>query len=218
VRLLDLFCCAGGCSWGYHLAGFTDITGVDINPQPRYPFRFVQADALAYLADHGHEYDAIHASPPCQRYSPTRMIHDSGDNHPDLLAATRDALIACGRPYVIENVIQAPMRFPVVLCGIMFGLRVIRHRAFESSVLLLAPDHSPHPKGQRTGSRPKGGHNGYSCGKFGLVCVAGNNFNPAAARRAMRIDWMNRKELSQAIPPAYTEYLGRQLLRAISGG
>jgi len=209
-KLLDLFCGAGGCSVGYHRAGF-DVTGVDARPQPSYPFAFVQADALAYLGEHGREYDAVHASPPCQRYSITRRIHGNGETHPDLLEPTRAALVSNGRPWIIENVPGAPVRFPVLLCGLMFGLRVFRHRLFESSVLLFCPPHPEHPTGNCTGAGV-----GYSTGKEGYVCVAGNNFNRQAGAAAMGIDWMRtRQELAQAIPPAYTEYLGRQLMRAM---
>lgn len=204
---------------GYHRAGFTDIVGVDCAPQPRYPFAFVQADALEYLAEHGHEFDAIHASPPCQRYSCTRAIHNSGDNHPDLVAETRRLLEVNGKPWVIENVMGAPLHFAATLCGLMFGLDVIRHRLFESSVLLMTPDHPPHPKDRRTGthsasSKTRG--NGYSTGAFGLVCVAGNNFVREAGAKAMGIDWMGtRRELANAIPPAYTEFVGKQLFRSL---
>jgi len=127
---------------GYHLAGF-EVTGVDIQPQPRYPFRFVQADALAYLADHGHEYDAFHASCPCQLYSATQRIQ--GRDHPDLIGATRTALENTGRPWVIENVPGAPLRDPVLLCGAMFGLRTYRHRLFETSRLPPARPAPPRP-------------------------------------------------------------------------
>lgn len=217
-RLLDLYCKAGGCAVGYHGAGF-DVVGVDIEPQPNFPYEFVQADALEYLAAHGREYDVIHASPPCQRYTVARAIHDSGGRHPDLIGPTRAALEACGRPWVMENVIGAPMGSGVVLCGLMFGLRVLRHRVFESSVLLLAPPHPRHPKHLSTGTltRKRGGRgNGYSTGESGLVCVAGNNFIREAGAAAMGIDWpMTRKELANAIPPAYCEFIGRQLMRAI---
>jgi DNA (cytosine-5)-methyltransferase 1 len=217
-RLLDLFCGAGGCSEGYRRAGFS-VFGVDINPQKNYPYPFAQADALEYLREHGHEFDAIHASPPCQRDSLARHIHDSGDRHPDLVGPCRELLIATGRPWVMENVMGAPLRDPVVLCGLMFGLRVLRHRMFESSHLLLAPAHPRHPKDLTTGTLTdkRGGRgNGYSTGEHGLVCVAGNNFVREAGARAMGISWMTRKELAQAIPPAYTEFIGRQLMNALS--
>jgi DNA (cytosine-5)-methyltransferase 1 len=206
-RLLDLFCGAGGCSVGYHRAGF-DVVGVDLHPQPRYPFPFVQGDALEFLAAHGPEFDAIHASPPCQRYTVGRHIHASGDRHPDLVEPCRELLDVTGRPWVMENVVGAPLRDAAVLCGLMFGLRVIRHRQFEASFLLLSPPHPQHPKGDLTGSCK-----GYSTGANGFVTVAGNNFVREAGARAMGVDWpMTRKELANAIPPAFTEYVGRQLI------
>jgi len=216
-RLLDLFCGAGGCSVGYHRAGF-DVVGVDHRPQPHYPFEFIQMDAVEFLDRQRHRaFDAIHASPPCQAYTVGRHIHQSGQRHPDLIDRTRDMLRGTGKPWVIENVNGAPMKPPaVMLCGMMFGLRVLRHRWFESSELLFSPPHPKHPKGLSTGTltAKKGGKgNGYSTGEHGLVCVAGNNFVRAAGAAAMGIDWpMTRKELANAIPPAFTEYVGRQLL------
>jgi DNA (cytosine-5)-methyltransferase 1 len=207
-RLLDLFCGAGGAGMGYHRAGF-DVTGVDIKPQPRYPFRFVQADALEYLRAHGHEYDAVHASPPCQAYSVMRSRHRH-ITHPRLYEATRDVLRAVCRLWVIENVIGAPADHAIVLCGATFGLRVYRHRSFESSHLLLAPPHGPHLiRCARQGTRARPDQ---------FVVVTGNCCGVAQARLAMGIDWMVRDELSQAIPPAYTEFIGRQLLPAIQEG
>jgi DNA (cytosine-5)-methyltransferase 1 len=211
VRLLDLFCGAGGCSVGYHRAGFTEIVGVDHKPQPRYPFRFVQADALEYLAKHGGEFDAIHASAPCQRYTVGRKIHDSGGRHPDLVVPTRELLVKTGVFWTMENVVGAPLECPALLCGLMFDLRVIRHRLFETNFLLLTPAHPMHPKGDLTGSCK-----GYSTGANGYVTVAGNNFVRTAGAKAMGIDWMKtRYELAQAIPPAYCEFVGRQLIDAV---
>lgn len=217
MRLLDLFCGAGGCAVGYARAGFTDIVGVDIKPQPRYPFAFVQADALEVLtllvrgcgitgrALTLNDFDAIHASPPCQRYTVARTIHASGDRHPDLVEPCRELLDASGLPWVMENVVGSPLVNPVTLCGLAFGLRVIRHRLFESSIMLMVPPHKPHPKHLTTGTvtAKRGGRgNGYSTGESGLVCVAGNNFVKAAGATAMGIDWMtDRKELANAIPP-----------------
>lgn len=222
-KMLDAFCGCGGASAGYVRAGW-DVTGVDNRPMPRYLLSgataFVQADALEYIARHGHEYDCIHASPPCQRYTVAASIHNSAGNHPDLVAAVRDALIGTGKPWVIENVIGAPMGYGVVLCGLSFGLRVIRHRVFESSIMLFAPTHRSHPKHLTTGTLTlkRGGQgNGYSTGKGGLVCVAGNNFVRQAAAEAMGIGWMTRKELANAIPPAYAFWIGKQLLRAVEG-
>ncbi len=205
--MLDLFCGAGGCAVGYHRAGF-DVTGVDIAPQPRYPFPFVQADALEYVAAHGREFDVIHASPPCQAYSRTQRIH--GKEYPDLLAATRRALEATGRPWVIENVEEAPLG-GIVLCGTFFGLKVLRHRRFESSELLLCGYQCRHPKDNRCVQvgRP------ICAGQF--VTVAGNISGVKLAGKAMGIDWMIRRELTQAIPPAYTEFIGRQLRHYLEG-
>jgi DNA (cytosine-5)-methyltransferase 1 len=133
VRLLDLYAGAGGAGMGYHQAGFT-VTGIDIDPQPDYPFEFIQADAVAYLATHGHEYDAIHASPPCQTHSAlTKGNRARGwaDGHRDFIAVTRALLDHLGQPYVLENVQGSTLRRDLTLCGEMFGLDVIRHRYFE---------------------------------------------------------------------------------------
>jgi DNA (cytosine-5)-methyltransferase 1 len=211
MRLLDLFSGAGGAAMGYHRAGF-EVVGVDIAPQPRYPFEFHQADALEYCAAHGQEYDVIHASPPCQRYTVGRKIHDSGARYPDLVGPTRDLLRSIWKTYVIENVIGAPLLNPITLCGTMFGLHVFRHRLFESSHLLFAPQHAKH-----NGST--GATDGYSTlarGRNGYICVAGHNFIREEGAAAMGIDWMKtRYELAQAIPPAYTEYIGKQLLAVL---
>lgn len=212
-RLLDLFCCAGGAAMGYCRAGF-DVTGVDIVAQPRYPFEFVQADALEYVARHGHEFDAIHASPPCQKFTALGRLHHKngyGAWHVDLIAETRRALQRIGKPYVIENVPGAPLENPIMLCGTMFGLRVYRHRCFESSWLMLAPSHIAHddltpPAGR--GMSPKGfvtvsGSGGVQGVPYEYLCGA------------MGIYWMRKPELSQAIPPAYTEYIGAYLMQAL---
>lgn len=205
MRVLDLFCGAGGASQGYARAGF-EVVGVDIRPQPHYVFGdefFVQANALEYLRDHGSEFDLIHASPPCQRYSVGTARWDRSI-HPDLISEVRQLLQETGKPYVIENVIGAPLRCPIMLCGTMFGLGVYRHRLFESNMLLFAPEHCKHKHGST------GAHRGYSRGQA-MICVAGHNFDPVQAAEAMQIGWMNRDELAQAIPPAYTEFIGRQI-------
>jgi DNA (cytosine-5)-methyltransferase 1 len=230
-RLLDLFCGAGGAARGYQLAGF-HVTGVDIKPQPRYAGDvFIEGDALEYCREHGHEYDAIHASPPCQGYS--RMRHLpwlKGKDYPLLIDATRNALDASGVPWVIENVEDAPLRNGVVLCGAMFGLKVYRHRGFESSQMLLAPPHTKHTEvigsGRMLNDRQAPNANGWvsHAGKGtlnrnyyadGVITVGGHNYKLAAGAAAMGIDWMKRDELSQAIPPAYTEHIGRQLMQAV---
>jgi DNA (cytosine-5)-methyltransferase 1 len=204
-KLLDLFCGAGGAGMGYARAGF-DVTGVDNRPMPSNPHEFIQADAIEYLAEHGHEFDAIHASPPCQAFSITRNIWKYDGKHPELIEPVRDLLIQSGKPYIIENVPGAPLRNPVVLCGLMFGLRVYRHRLFESNVLLFQPNHVKHVERASYGRTPKNGEFYTISGHFGGV---------EGARLAMGIDWMTRTDLAQAIPPAYTEYLGAQLMAAL---
>lgn len=217
-RLLDLFCGAGGCSVGYSRAGFDVIVGVDNRPMPNYPFEFHEADALCYLAKHGHEFDVIHASPPCQAYSTATPIsrRRRHKEHADLVAPTRDLLERVGVPYIIENVPSAPLRpFSVLLCGSMFGLDVQRHRLFESSHLLFSPGDCQHsiwtPRFRSLDSRQK------TLAK--VIGVHGNlNYQGEAElrKKAMGIDWMNTRELTQAIPPAYTECLGKQLLRHLT--
>jgi DNA (cytosine-5)-methyltransferase 1 len=205
-KLLDLFCGSGGASAGYAEAGF-DVTGIDIEPMPRYPYRFVQADALEYVAAHGREYDVIHASPPCQAHMTLR--HWTKKTYPDLIGATRELLQATGRPYVIENVLGAPLIEPLMLCGSMFGLRVIRHRIFETSLrLLFSPATCSHPK-NAVGRRGNEGTREW------ITCT-GHFAGKAKAQQAMGIDWMTRDEMSQAIPPPYTFWLGRQLVELLA--
>jgi DNA (cytosine-5)-methyltransferase 1 len=209
-RLLDLYCGAGGAAVGYHRAGF-EVMGVDINPQPRYPFEFHQADALTFPLD---GYDAIHASPPCQAYSIANNIH-ARDDHPDLLPATRSLLEATGLPYVIENVPGAPMNNWVILCGQALGVGVKRHRWFESNIGLLVP---PCPHGHPGDWVSVFGHTVLSRGhvigkaKGGGNRIARQHLGTDVGREAMGIDWMTRDELSEAIPPAYTQHIGEQLL------
>lgn len=200
---------------GYHRAGF-DVVGVDHMPQPRYPFTFVQADALDYCREHGHEFDVIHASPPCQAYGTLAAINRArglGGNHPRLIDPTRDALIATGAPWVIENVVGAPMQTVVLLCGSMFALRVRRHRLFESSVMLIAPSCQHDRQGRVIGVYGNQGSWALRAKKHGGGFHRAANTAEASA--AMGIDWMTWKELTQAIPPAYTELIGRQLLAAV---
>jgi DNA (cytosine-5)-methyltransferase 1 len=202
---------------GYHRAGF-DVVGVDIAPQPRYPFEFHQGDALEYLAEHGASFDAIHASPPCQRYSDLAKRNGNGDSWPDLVDPTREALEATGRPWVIENVEGAPLHDPVVLCGTQFpGLRVIRHRLFEASSSVVIPElpHGRHPLVFTLDKRKP--HYGRLDQNTAFVMVnGGGNCSVANKRDAMGIDWMTGHELNEAIPPAYTQHVGRALLAAIT--
>lgn len=212
MRLLDLFCGAGGAAMGYHWAGFTEIVGVDIARQPNYPFTFVEGDALAppvRLTD----FDLIHASPPCQRFSTLAFRNGNADNHPDLIAATRELLVGVGRPYVIENVEGAPLNHPVKLCGTMFpGLRVIRHRLFETSFSVAQPSHPEHPLVFTHDKRKA--HYGKLDQDVDFVQVTGGgNCTVANKRDAMGIDdWMNGRELNEAIPPAYTRFIGEQFM------
>lgn len=210
LRLLDLFSGAGGCAVGYHRAGF-DVVGVDINPQPRYPFEFHQSDALEYVAAHGSEFDVIHASPPCQVYSATKSLHKD-KNYPDLVAVTREVLIATRKPYIIENVPGSPLINPIMLCGTMFGLRVIRHRLFECQPVIWWP---PAVCCHDTGGMKKAGRGPSSKGFWSIAGKGGGHGTKEGWAKAMNIDWMTLKGLSQAIPPAYTEWLGKQMLKAI---
>ncbi|MXY85713.1 MAG: DNA cytosine methyltransferase [Chloroflexi bacterium] len=210
--LLDLFCCAGGAAMGYSRAGF-DVVGVDVVWQFNYPFRFVEADALTLDLDWLKTFDAIHASPPCQSYTALTSRTGTGDDWPRLIEPVRDLLQSTGLPYVIENVEGAPLNDPMVLCGTMFDdLRVLRHRLFESNVLLTAPGPCrSHPLCHTLDKRKN--HYGSTDEWTDYVSVnGGGNSSVAAARDAMGIDWMTKGELNEAIPPSYTEHVGRQLL------
>ncbi|MGW7134365.1 SAM-dependent methyltransferase [Streptomyces bobili] len=211
-RLLDLFCKQGGAGKGYGDAGF-DVTGVDKDPQPRYPHRLIQADAIAYVLEHGAEFDFIHASPPCQHDTECQRIQ--GNDHPDLIAPTRTALERSGRPWVIENVRGAAPKLhaPVMLCGQMFALANYRHRFFETGggFRLTQPDHPAHLVPQAKMGRPvPPGHYGQFVGNFSGVPLA---------RRVLDVPWMNRDGIRECIPPAYTQWIGTaalaQLTRAL---
>lgn len=211
-RLLDLYCGAGGAGMGYSLAGF-DVIGVDLHPQPRYPFDFVQADALdieAYAELVG-RIDAVHASPPCQAYTRAGALRTNRADHPRLIEPTRALLRALGLPYVIENVPGAPLLDPVQLCGTSFGLggdgwELQRHRLFETSF---------HARGTACAHRLPAisivGHGATKATRERL----GRNPRIAEKRAAMGIKWTNRDELSEAIPPAYTNHIGRQLRKEL---
>ncbi|MFF8292576.1 SAM-dependent methyltransferase [Streptomyces sp. NPDC016309] len=207
-RLLDAFCCQGGAGMGYHLAGF-DVTGIDTSPQPRYPFTFIQGDAVGFIREHGAEFDFIHASPPCQFYSDTQRL--TGNAHPDLIAPTRAALQTTGRPYVIENVRGAVphLKTPVMLCGAMFDMATYRHRWFETGLWsLTTPAHPAHAAPVAKMGRPiPPGHFGQFVGNFSGV---------AHARRVMGVEWMNRDGIRECIPPAYTQHIGRGALATLA--
>jgi len=215
LRLLDLFCGAGGAARGYQRAGFY-VVGIDNRPQPHYAGdEFIQADALEYAAKHGRKFDMIHASPPCQLYSITRNLKTSRGDHPDLVAIVRKVLLEIRLSYVIENVPGAPLVNPLMLCGSMFGLGVLRHRMFECKPTIWFPPAScAHGKclPMWWKSRRRALAQGRS---FGYITVAGKSFLMHEAKEAMGIDWMIRSEISQAIPPAYTEFIGRILINSL---
>lgn len=211
-RLLDLYSGEGGAAEGYRRAGW-HVECVDIEPQPHNPFTFHRADALTFLAEHHGRYDAVHASPPCKGHNPLR--HRTGGDYSDtahLLHDTIDALTALGKPFVVENVEDADMPTTVLLCGSMFGLgshdrdvrwrTLRRHRRFLTSSYVLSPP-------DQCSGRLIGGV--YGTGGGGQM-TRGYKFHPGEAAEAMGIDWMSRSGLSQAIPPAYTEFLGVALL------
>lgn len=224
--LLDLYCCQGGASAGYVHAGWS-VVGLDKEPQRRYPFPFVQADALVALRrlidgepiwfHSGNrdvmarlsDFDAIHASPPCQARTKAQKIR--GNEHPNLIAPTRELLIETGLPYVIENVVPEdadndpdPLIDPVMLCGAMFGIETYRHRLFETNFDVQAPEHPAHTfRNTKMGRRPVDGE---------FMHIVGNFTDPERARRIMSMPWASRDGLREAIPPVYAEHFGRQLL------
>lgn len=220
LRLLDLFCCAGGAGEGYARAGF-DVIGVDLVHHKSNPRHVILTDALtlrpSWIKEH---FDAVHASPPCQRFSDLAKRNGNAADWPDLIDPTRALLEATGLPYIIENVEGAPLRNPVVLCGTMFpGLRVKRHRLFESNIKLVAPAKCPKKHPLHFTHDKRKAHYGRLDEMTAFVQVTGGgNCSKAAAADAMGIDWMTKEELNEAIPPAYTEWLGRQLLAHIEAG
>lgn len=209
-RLLDLFCGAGGSAVGYHRAGF-DVVGVDLKHQKNYPFEFHQADAMRFLEDVAINnwwdgFEVVHASPPCQRYSAITRVQGTPTDHPDLVAPVRQLLQSLAVPYVIENVEGAPLLNAITLCGSMFGLGVRRHRQFEvngADMLVIPCDHSRR-------AVPVYGNAGGTSRRDGVRFP-----NTAERCEAMGIDWMTGAELSQAIPPAYTEFIGRRIMEAL---
>lgn len=205
---LDLCCCAGGASYGYELAGF-DVTGVDIDKQPKYRGKFFQADAVEFLLAHYSEYDFIHASPPCQKYSlSSRQFRIKGKEYPDLIGPIRRALISTGKPYVIENVPGSPLINPIILCGTMFGLPTYRHRLFESNIPIMQPEHPKHiykncPMGRKPGENE-------------FIQYVGHFPGVNMVKNFTGLYWLGQKELAQSIPPQYTKYIGEQVIKYLN--
>lgn len=209
-KLLDLYCGAGGAGKGYMDAGF-EVTGIDIEPQPDYPGTFIQGDALEYLGAHGHEYDGVHASPPCQASCALTKGTNKGLEYLNLIPATRKLLKTFGVPTVIENVQGSDLRRDLTLCGEMFGLRVIRHRYFELDGWNAVP--APHIKHR---GRVAGYRHGqwYEGPYFAVYGEGGGKGTVAQWQDAMGIHWTsNRKSIAEAIPPAYTAFIGKQLMQ-----
>ena len=220
--LLDLFAGPGGAGEGYRRAGF-HVVSVDIAPQKHNPHEFYQGDALhvldTLLTPGGewngyrlHDFQIIHASPPCQDYCPLKALHPE-KVYPRLIEPTRARLRQTGLPWVMENIPTAPLLYGVTLCGTMFDLRVYRHRCFETSHYLWQPAHPGHVKRTGAGKGQRQRKSAYLSGNF--VTVTGNVGRYAG--EAMGIDWMTGKEISQAIPPAYTQWIGQHLLPIVAG-
>lgn len=222
IKLLDLFCKAGGCSVGYYRAGCSmgheiEIVGVDIEDQPNYPYTFVKSDAIDYLDQHGRDYTHIHASPPCQQFSrgsaPARKkgkVYDVS-----LITKIRGWMEDRGMPGVIENVVSAPVRPDLLLNGTMFGLKVIRHRKFELVNWFCMSPGSGQIKRRAVvdGDYISVFGNGAMKSKSGVEFKIPGSTVKEKWMNAMAIDWMSMRELREAIPPAYTEYIGKQFFK-----
>lgn len=218
--LLDMFCGAGGAAVGYHRAGF-EVVGVDIHPQPRYPFSFIREDALEYAARYGSGFDAVHASPPCQSYSAMQATNKSRGRKPrfcGMIPDVQGVLRSTALPWVIENVVRSDLEPTVILCGTMFGLRVKgyelrRHRLFKCSFPVPMPGECDHRSQSVFVSTSGAKHNHWNKSRMEknwTVPVPGR-----VARELMNVDWMNEFELGESIPPAYTEYIGRFLMAEV---
>lgn len=218
-KILDLFCKAGGAGKGYYDAGF-EVVGVDIVPQPNYPYEFIQMDAIEFLKTQDlSKFDAIHASPPCQAHSKCRQLSEARNNgsygeHKDFIASTRELLEKIGKPYIIENVEGAPLVNPIALYGSQFdNLYTQRKRLFESNITLALPEKKM--KRHKTPTAGNGvGEDGWIsiCGSGGVRGMNAKQIVLYWGFALGGIDWMTRAELAEAIPPAYTEFLGKQLV------
>jgi DNA (cytosine-5)-methyltransferase 1 len=208
-KLLDLYCGGGGAGFGYEQAGF-EVTGVDIVNQPKHKGRFIQYDAIEFLKLYGHEYDAIHSSPPCQQYSMASMqFRLSGKKYFDLIEPTRNQLKETGKPYIIENVPGSPLNNPIVLCGSMFGMMTYRHRLFESNMELKSPEHPEHiARSTKMGRKPK---------EDEFIQYVGHFSGVRLVQEMTGLHWLGQKELAQSIPPQYTKFIGMQLIDFLNG-
>jgi DNA (cytosine-5)-methyltransferase 1 len=222
-KLLDLYCKAGGASMGYHQAGF-EVTGVDIKNQKRYPFTFIQKDAIEVLKDVEFlsQFDVIAASPPCQTHSRTKHLRDAQGGTTtklDMIPETRELLINSGKLYVIENVIGAPLINPILICGSSFGLKVRRHRIFESNVELVGSVCKHKEQGKPVGIYGSMNDTAQGMDKAtGKYVIGGSTAKTIEeAREAMGIDWMIWKEIVETIPPVYTNHIGLQLMVTLNG-
>lgn len=223
-KILDLFCKAGGAAKGYADAGF-EVVGVDIVPQPNYPYKFIQMDAIEFLKTQDlSEFDAIHASPPCQKHTKAQALSKGRNGgkygeHPDFIPQTRELLNEIGKPYIIENVEGSPLKNPISLYGSQFdNLYTQRRRLFESNIPLKEPE-----KKMQRHKTPTAG-NGIGEDGWISICGSGGVRGMNAKQIVLYwgfalggIDWMTREELAEAIPPKYTEFLGRQLIQYIEG-
>lgn len=210
MRVLDLFCGAGGAAKGYQQAGFTDIVGIDINPQPNYPFTFIQGDAL-WGWENLDSFDLIHASPPCQHFTRYRnAVKDITERYEDLIAPTRELLLASGKPFVIENVPNAPIREDLTLCGSMFGLDVRRHRIFEVHGFEIPQPLCNHKVWQRRKYKSSTGRQNL---RFTIEVGAWDE--PLEDQKAaMGVDFdLTVRELSESIPPAFTRFIGGSFIQ-----
>jgi len=220
-KLLDAYCCEGGASVGYSRAGF-DVFGVDIfedYTQKRYPFLSWKGDAVQFIRENGHHFDVIAGSPPCQRHTIATSSLDRS-KYPNLIGATREAMLATGKPYVIENVVGAPLLDPIELCGCMFDLKAVdtdgitlhlqRTRLFESNMPLTAPQPHDHTHHEWVG----GSYGGARRDKYEAKFIRKGGYVPSipVQRELLGIDWMTQKAMFQSIPPAYTEHIGSQLM------
>ena len=224
-RLLDLFCGAGGAAVGYSKAGF-EVVGVDINPQPNYPFEFIQADAVQYLTDNWTKFDAFHASPPCQKHTKTRHLANARNGgkypeHPDFIEPIRGLLEVIGdavgnRPWVIENVHGAPLLDPISLYGSQFGLKTQRRRCFESNKPLTEPENKMQKMHTLSAGNGIGSDGSISiCGSGGVRGLNAKQIKLYWGYALGGVDWMSRQEMAECIPPVYAEFIGKQLIKHI---